>query len=246
MYLVLIMKRLFTLALLSCSAAAGTAQAASFNNGPLISLYLPSGFPSEKVQVRYFMSGPFGGSGGFVESQPDRQSIDFVAAVDGRPAVYVKGFAFLPGCEIATFEFAVTGTAMWRQLECKPLKMITLRGHIPPDALAKANAPEVDVSYEADWARRFFGIADGFIPSVSLSRIALTEGGDFSVEVPDFQSQENLQPAGYTFILREAKTSNILGFLVAENASHVFHSVTVNKTYPALIQFSAVPPNPQK
>lgn len=241
------MKRIATFVLLvACSGAAATSQTRSSDDGPLISLFLPSGFPSERVQVRYFMSGPFGGYGGFVEPQPDRQTIDFVAGVDGRPAGYVKGFAFLSGCEIVTFEFAVTGTAMWRRLQCKPLKTITLRGHISPEALATTGAPEVDVSYEADWANRFFGIADGMIPSMSLARIALTEGGDFSVEVPDFQSQDNLQPSSYTFILREPKTSNILGFLVAENAPHVFHSVTVNKSYPALIRFSMVPPTTAK
>jgi len=220
-------------------------QAANSNDGPLISLFLPRGFPSEKVQVRYFMGGPFGGYGGFVEHQSDRQSIDFVTGVDGKPASYIKGFAFLPGCEIVTFEFAVTGTAMWRQLDCIPLKTITLRGHIPPEALANTNAPEIDVRYEADWSRPFFGIADGFVASMHLARVTPNEVGDFSVEVPDFQSQEKLQPAGYSFILREAKTSNILSYLAAENTPHRLESVDVNRTYPAVVQFTA-PGNPGK
>lgn len=240
------MGRLLTLALLlSCSAHAGLAQPSSSDDGPLVSLFLPRGYQSEKVQVRYFMLGRFGGYGGYVEDQADRRSIDFVAAVDGKPAVYIKGFALLPGCEIVTFEFSVTGTAMWRQLDCKPLKIITLRGHIPPEVLANANAPEIDVRYEADWARGFFGIADGFVQRMHLARVTPTESGDFSVEVPDFQSQEKLQPAGYSFILREAKTSNILSFLAAENTPHRFDSVDLNETYPAVIQFSA-PPNSAK
>src|SRR5580704_15666540 len=127
------MKRIVPFALLfACSALTAIAQPGASRQGPLISLYLPNGFPSEKVEVRYFLTGPFGGNGAYIQPQPDRQTFDFVAAVDGKAADEIKVIAFLPGCEIVKLDIISAGTAMWRQLECKPLKTITLRGQIQP------------------------------------------------------------------------------------------------------------------
>ena len=97
----------------------------------------------------YSLKGPFGGYGNYVRPEPDHQTIDFVAAVDGKPASQIKIIAFLPGCEIVTLDFALEGTAMWRQLECKPLKSITLRGQILPASFAQGKRAKVEVNYHA-------------------------------------------------------------------------------------------------
>lgn len=238
------MKRIAIFAFLAvCSTLAAVGQPRLSRDGPLISLYLPHGFPSEKVQVQYFLLGPFGGYGGFVQAEPNRQSIDFIAAVDGKPAGEIKVIAFLPGCEFIALDFALAGTAMWRQLDCRPLNTITLHGQIQPPTFAQGKRAEIEVSYQADWAFKFFGIADGPVPTILLGSVPLSDNGDFTIEVPDFQSQPNLGRAGYAFVLREVKTGNFLAFLLPENASHLFNSLTVSQSYPSVVRFTATPPN---
>lgn len=238
------MKRIVPLALLlACSTLGAIAQPGASREGPLISLYLPRAFPSENVQLMYFLTGPFGGSGGYVPSEPDRQTIDFVAAVDGKPASEIKVIAFLPGCEIVTLDFALEGTAVWRQLECKPLKSIKLHGQILPASFAQGKRPKVEVSYHAYWAHRFFGIMDGMVPTIVLTSVEPGEDGTFTVEVPDFQSQADLGQGAYAFLLREEKTGNILAFLKPDSAPSIAIDLTVHESYPSEISFIADPLN---
>jgi hypothetical protein len=238
------MKRIVPIALLfACSALTAIAQPGTSREGPLISLYLPRAFPSEKVDLMYSLKGPFGGYGNYVRPEPDHQTIDFVAAVDGKPASQIKIIAFLPGCEIVTLDFALEGTAMWRQLECKPLKSITLRGQILPASFAQGKRAKVEVNYHAYWAHAFFGVADGFVPTIVLTSVEPGEDGTFSVEVPDFQSQANLGQGAYAFLLHEAATGNILAFLKPDNAPSIAIDMTVTESYPSVIKFIADPLN---
>jgi hypothetical protein len=238
------MTRIVPFALLvACSIPFAVAQPGISGESPLISLYLPRGFPSAKVQVQYFMTGPFGDYSSFVRPEPDHQTVDFVAAVNGKPADRIKVIAYLPGCELVILEFPLAGTSAWRQLECKPLKTINMRGQILPSSFTQGKAAEVEISYQADWALPFFGICDGLIPTIGLATVAPSENGEFAVDVPDFQSQANLGHAGYAFILREVKTGNILAFLVPDSASHLFNALTVNQSYPPVIRFIAHPPS---
>jgi hypothetical protein len=239
-----IMKRIVPFALLlACSTSDAIAQPGQSHEGPLISVYLPRAFPSEKVTLMYFLTGPFGGSGGYVPSEPDRQTIDFVAAVDGKPASQIKVVAFLEGCEIATLDFALEGTAMWRQLECKPLKSITLHGQILTAFFAQGKRAKVEVSYHAYWANRLFGIMDGMVPTIALTSVEPGEDGTFSVEVPNFQWQADLGQGGYAFVLREAETGNILAFLEPQNTASISTDLTVKESYPSVIGFTADPLN---
>ncbi len=238
------MKRIVLFVLLfACSTLTAIAQPGALREGPLISLYLPHGFPSEKVEVQYFLTGPFGGDGAYVQPQPDRQTIDFIAAVDGKAAGEIKIIAFLPGCEIVKLDIVPAGTAMWRQLECKPLKSITLHGQILPASFAQGKRAKVEVSYHAYWANRFFGIMDGMVPTTLLTAIEPAEDGTFSVDVPDFQSQANLGQGGYAFLLREDATGNILAFLKPDNAPSISTDLTVKEFYPSLIGFIVDPLN---
>ncbi|WP_348264529.1 hypothetical protein P8935_08340 [Telmatobacter sp. DSM 110680] len=237
------MKRIVPFSLLLACTLTAIAQRGTLREGPLITLYLPRAFPSEKVEVRYFLTGSFGGNESYIQPQPDRQTIDFTAAVDGKAADKIKVIAFLPGCEIIKLDIVPAGTAMWRQLECKPLKTITLRGQIQPFTIDPGKTAKVEVTYQADWALPFFGIFDGAIPAITVSAVVPSESGEFTVEVPDFQSQPNLGQAGYAFILREVNTGNILDFLVPTNATHVFNALAVNQSYPPVISFASDPPS---
>jgi hypothetical protein len=216
------------------SAVAAFGQPGLSTDGPLISLYLPHGFPSDKVQVQYFLLGPFGGYGGSVQPEPNRQSVDFVAAVDGKPAAEIKVVAYLPGCEFIALDFPLAGSAMWRQLECKPLKSITVHGKIAASMFGAGKATQVEVQYLPDWASKFFGIADGLVPIIALGTVFPAEDGEFAIQVPDFYSQQGLGHGEYMFTLRDSATNNILASLTRENPERVSFD-------PPPIRFKALP-----
>ena len=230
------MKRLHTLALLlSCSAIAGICQTANFNDGPLISLFLPPGFPSETVQVQYFLSGSFGGYGGFVQPEPDRQALDFRAAVNGKPADRIQVIAYLPGCGIVAVDFHPAGTATWRQLDCKPVGTIMLHGRIAKGYVGRE--AEVRVSYLADWAHKFFGIADGMGINFRLSTAIPNETGKFSVAVPDFYPQ-NLGPGHYVLNIHctECVSPDAVGVV-----GQTYREISISSSYPSSIDFADSP-----
>ena len=62
------------------------AQENTHEESPKITLNLPPDIASETAQINYFMSGPFGGYGGYVTTQKGRVSYDIPSSVDGKPA----------------------------------------------------------------------------------------------------------------------------------------------------------------
>lgn len=230
------MGRLLTLALLlSCSALAGVSQPSSSNDGPLISLFLPPGFPSETVQVEYFLSGSFGGYGSFVQPEHDRQTVDFRAAVNGKPADLIQVIAYLPGCQIVVLDFHPAGSAMWRQLDCKPVGTITLHGRIAKGYLGKE--AEVRAYYLADWAYKFFGIADGMGTTFRLSATIPNESGEFSIAVPDFYPQ-NLGPSHYVLNVHCTNCVSPAGIGVV---GQTYREISISSSYPSSIDFADSP-----
>lgn len=209
--------------------------------GPTITLYLPSGFPAETVQVRYFMVGEFGGYGGGVRPEEGAQSLDIPASVDGKPASLVKIIAYLPGCEIFTLSVPIEGTATWRQLLCKPLGKIPLHGQIVPFSLAPEQSVSVEVAYEADWDHGFFPIMDGFVTTLRLANVTPDAEGKFDVDVPDFAAQSALGKARLTFLLRDNATGNIVAFLRVADPKGRLDDLEVLSSYLPVVTFVALP-----
>jgi hypothetical protein len=180
---------------------------------PQVSLAFPLGIASETIQINYYLTGPFGGYGGFVRPDKQRVSYDIDPFVDGRPAENIKIIAYLPGCEITTLDLAFSGTAVERRLDCAPLGTISLRGQVLPALITQDQSREIEVSYLAMWSHRFFGIYDGLVTTIRLGAVRVDQNGDFEITLPDLYKQPILRDGGIQFILREPKTKNIIAFL---------------------------------
>ena len=218
------------------SIAVAVAQPGALQDGPLISLFLPQGFPSEKVQLQYFLTGPFGGYGSFIRPEPHRQTLDFTPSVNGMLADRVRIIAYLPGCELVVLDFPLAGTAAWRKLDCRPPSTIMLHGRIPPAYVGRTI--NIRVAYRADWAFDFFGIRDGIAVVFQLATSVPNGNGEFTTALPDFY-KENLGRASY-----------VLGFNCTDcndagsaNANHSPLELPVAASYPPLIEFNPDPPN---
>jgi len=206
---------------------------------PQILLTLPSGIASETVQIDYFLTGPFGGYGGFVRAEREKASYDIEPFVDGQPAGNVKVIAYLPGCEIDTLDLTFSGTPVERWLDCYPLGSVSFRGQLSPASTTRPQSREIEVNYLAMWSHRFFGIADGRVTTIRLGTVRPEKDGKFEIAVPDFYKQSTLRDGAIQFILRDPKTGNIIAFLKPADATPNSPDwLTVQASYP-IVRFGA-------
>jgi hypothetical protein len=204
---------------------------------PKVLLSLPSEIASEAVQIDYFLTGSFGGYGGFVRAEKKKASFDIEPFVDGRPAGNIKIIAYIPGCEIATLDLTFSGTPIEQWLDCHPLGSVSFRGQLWPASTIQAQSREIEVNYLAMWSHRFFGIADGPVTTIRLGTVRPEWDGKFEIALPDFYRQSILRDGAIQFILRDTKTGNIIAFLQpAETTPNSPDWISVQPTYP-IVQF---------
>jgi hypothetical protein len=77
-------------------------------NSPIVSISLPANIPSEPVQIRYFLTGSFGGYGSFIEPRPNQRDYEIEASAERKAADSVKILAYATGCKIQTFDLELT------------------------------------------------------------------------------------------------------------------------------------------
>jgi len=206
---------------------------------PVITLVLPSNIASENAQISYFMYGPFGAYGGYVETQKGHVSYDIRASVEGKSAISAKIIAYLPGCEIEKLEIAIQGLSEARTLACRPLGQVPMHGRILSVPLAEIAGVAIEIRYMADWDHEFFGIADGMVTAVHVATVIPDENGRFDVELPDFFRQTDLGRGSFQLILRNQASHNIIAFLKPENAAQMFGELAVSTSYAPFVLFSA-------
>jgi hypothetical protein len=206
---------------------------------PKVLLTLPSGVASETVQIDYFLTGPFGGYGGFVRAERNIASYDIEPFVDGRPADNIKIIAYLPGCEIDTLDLTFSGAPVEHWLDCYPLGWASFRGQLSPASTTRAQSREIEVDYLAMWSHRFFGIADGPVTKIRLGTVRPERDGKFEIALPDFYNQSSLRDGAIQFVLRDPKTGNIIAFLKpAETTPNSPDWLSVQASYP-IVRFVA-------
>jgi hypothetical protein len=206
---------------------------------PKVLLSLPAGIPSETIQIRYFMTGPFGGYGMFINAAKGVSTYEIKAAVDGKPAAEVKVIAYIPGCEFETFDIQVDSPTVTESLLCWPIGTTLLHARISPFALIEEKKTKVDVEYVAFWASRFFGFMDGPGMTIHLGSVVPDANGEFEFEVPDFSTQDEGKDSGFEFLLRESKTGNLIALLepLDEDGGSIW--LPVRPSYPNTVRLKA-------
>ncbi|HEY6491210.1 MAG: hypothetical protein WCC26_17515 [Terracidiphilus sp.] len=217
-----------------------TSQDIESQGSPTIRLSLPPDIPSNSVHINYFLTGPFGGYGGFVTPASGRSSYEIIAAVDGKPAERVKLIFYAPGCQIETLDIQMQSQTVSQQLLCVPLAQKILHGQIMPAPITQ-QLSEVEVTYLAMWDHRFFGIGDGLVTTIPVATAIPDQNGNFEVTLPDFSAQANLGEAEFRFTLREIKTGNIIAFLSPADDARGPQGLKVEASYSPLIRFSSMP-----
>jgi hypothetical protein len=211
---------------------------------PRISISLPPDVLSETVDIHYFMTGPFGGYGGFLRPQRDVHAYRIEAAVDGKPATGIKIIVYAPGCEIATFDESLSGpSTVPEEFTCRKLPSVSLSGQIAPKEALQGRRSEVRITYMAYWAHGFFGIRDGMVTTIPVATAIPDAEGSFQVQLPDFGRDPIASRAdregAFQFLLREAETWNTITNLEPSDFKTAAGGLRIQSWYPPGLTFAA-------
>jgi hypothetical protein len=224
------MKLLLQLAvgiLLARGSQAGGQESAGSQRG--FEIAIPPTVKSEQVEIRYYLSGAFGGYGSFVRAKPETREYRIDTIVEGHPANTLKAIVVAPGCQIATISVPVLSSSSRKTaFTCEPVVSPAFIGRIQQPESLRGHEYEVEISWMSPGAMGFFGYADGIEPSFRITSVTPDSDGSFHVQLPalirdpatsSFVSDLDT----FAFVAREKNTGNILGMLeptdVRENQS---------------------------
>jgi hypothetical protein len=202
----------------------GRAQAQSFSGSQSFLLRLPPTVDTTGLHISYFMTGAFGGYGGFVRTRPNVHDYVIDTSYENKPAGTLKIIVYCPGYGIESLNIPSLSdpSANSASVELKPLPTVHLSGKIvTPEGGARKDF-KIEVIYLAYWAHEFFGIADGPVTTFKIASADAPQDGSFTVAIPDFTRDPALASIKEKGVLwlkaRESKTGNFAYTL--ESAEH--------------------------
>jgi hypothetical protein len=225
-------------------AATKPQTSANCDQVPTVCIALPKEIKSDTVQIRYLMSGPFGGYASYVDPKPDLRSYRINAAVQGKAAQSIRILFYASGCRFQTLVLAFSGNEnLEEQFVCQPLPTIKLKGQIPAELSEIENAELVAI-YTAYWAQGFFGIMDGFVTQLQVARAKPDADGFFEIEISDFAADvhaSSFEPsASLSLGLRDSKTLNPIALNLEPELSEFrtqTNALRIQPTYPMGMRF---------
>lgn len=183
-------------------AACGMAQVAG--QVAKVNILLPPDLPSDKVEIRYVLYGPFGARGGSTGPNAGPRFVEIQPTVEGKSADRIRLFVWVPGCKIAIFEMATSEFPDVQQsFFCSPLSTVTLVGQISDASPLHQKPSEVRIDYIASWACRLFRLVDCLVPQVFLGTVQPDADGAFEIDLPDSPW------IGFRLILTAAQNFNL-------------------------------------
>lgn len=202
---------------------------------PTLRIGLASGIRPESVHINYFMSGTFGGYGSY-EKEPTSPAAYLIhASVEGKPAENIKVIAYIPGCQIATFDVSFKERPdVERTLSCEPLPTLSVVMKIESKPIREH--AEVAIRYLASWDHPFFGITDGMVTAIQINTAHPDAEGRFKVDLPDFSKDPTIkryhghEQGEFMLILRDPQSLNHYCSLGIQTEKG-FRNLTVQPSY---------------
>jgi hypothetical protein len=212
---------------------------------------LPYEIRSEQVQISYFLTGPFGGRGGLLKAEQERNAYLIGTSVNHQAAETLKVILYAPGCQIVTIAVrSLSESKRTADVSCEDLPTTTFNGRVELSEALRRRPYEVEIAYMAYWADVFFGVEDGMVTTFDLARVMPDEGGAFHVLLPNFTKDAVTESfhrnAGLRFIAREPDTGNIVSLLVPANVQEKNrHDLPIKPKYPNEVIFEPSAESPQ-
>ena len=166
----------------------GRAQTQSGPGSHSFLLHLSTKVNTTDLQIRYFITGPFGGYGSFVRPRPNVRDYVIETSHENMPAETLKIVIYCPGYGIELLNIPTLSAVSARKasVELKPLPSVRLSGKIVTPEGRSGKEFKTEVTYQAYWVHEFFKIADGMVTAFKVASIDVTQDGSFSVAIPDF------------------------------------------------------------
>lgn len=203
----------------------------------LFFFHFPRTIDTTSLSISYFLLGPFGGHGSFVETKANTWDYAIETSYENKPARTLKAIVFCPGYQVKllTVPSLEDSSVLFADLELKPLRSIHLSGKVMPTKPSGATGLRIEATYLAFWGHEFFGISDGAVPSFNVASINLSEDGSFSLMVPDFAHYSTAnsfkEHGAIELVAREPKSGNIVYFLERANQSGMEMRIPVAEEY---------------
>jgi hypothetical protein len=211
---------------------------------PVVSIELPPEVRSEAVQIKYSMTGSFGGVGGYIDPKPGLRTIRVNASNDeGKAATSIKIIVYAPGCDFMTFSLLLGDAVIPERFVCNSLPKANLSGKIPNE-LIEGHDAEIVVTYNAYW---WGDCGDCGVTTFMLATVPIGKDGTFHAEFTDLSSRGTssvpFSGADLSLTLRDSKSWNHLATsLVPESPDlKTAFGVKVLSSYPANLKFVSGP-----
>src|SRR5262245_25936763 len=192
----------------------GRAQAQRNPDSHSFLLRLPASVDTTGLNISYYITGAFGGFGGYVRTKPNVRDYLIEASYENRPAQTLKIIIYCPGYGIKLIDVSSLADSSSRSaaVELEPLPSVSLTGKIvAPEGRNRRNF-KMEVEYLAFWVQEVFGIADGMVASFKVASADVKHDGVFSIAVPDFARDPAIasfkEKGALTLRARDPKTGN--------------------------------------
>lgn len=198
---------------------------------------LPAPIRPETVQVRYLLTGKFGGVAGW-RSFEHEGSVAIVTDYGRTPAAGMKAVVFTPSCEPERVVVDdLKASSREHALPCRPAPVIQFRGQFARPSEWRALRVQVNVEYLAPWVNQFFGLDRDDLVAVSVADVPADAAGQFQFPIPVIGQDGKAPDGGFSFVLREATSGNVLGILQPPAAFQSPHGLKPSPEYPAVVEF---------
>jgi len=206
-------------------------------------IHLPPALPSERVFIRYVLSGEK--FGGWVQPRSGVSSYEVSTAVGTVPATRFKAVVYAPGCALQTVDIRLsTSKNEEYSFLCTPLQSIWVNGTVIQSGPLYRHGVDLEARYIARWARGFLGLEDDSVLVIPVGEMAdLSNDGRFRISVTDlFRDPLAGAPDGVGELQIWAKdkvSQNLLAQLIpaAGNATTRMGGLKIEREYPAEVTF---------
>src|SRR5262245_47609229 len=157
----------------------GRAQAQRIPDSHSFLLRLSPSIDTTALNISYYMTGSFGGFGGFVRTKPNVRDYVIETSYENRPAQTLKIIIYCPGYGLKLIDVSSLADSSSRSasVELEPLPSISLSGKIVSPEGRNRKYFKMDVEYLAFWVHEFFGIADGMVASFKVASADVKQDG---------------------------------------------------------------------
>lgn len=193
------------------------------------------------VQVRYFLSGDFGGFFASTTATGQENKIIIRTERENKIATSFRAIAYAPGCEFVTIKVDdLSSSTREAEFQCQRLSTTLFQGRVPASVMNGKDL-QVQVLYVCNWAGKALGFGHVAVSPLVVAKVRVDTDGTFAIDLPDFAADplwsSMADDAGLTFELIDAATGNQLNTLVPPQDISSGIALKVASTYPNQVEF---------